>query len=126
MSGYLIKRIVSSPNITCHLETEVAEFHGADRLEAVTLTNGARLTVSDAFVMIGSKPNAGFLGDLCEFDERGFIQTEEGFETCTPGVFAVGDARSGSVKRVANAAGEGASCIPQVWSHIFPNHAEAA
>ena len=126
MSGYLIKRIVAAPNITCHLETEVTEFHGGDRLEAVTLTDGKRLAVTDAFVMIGATPNAGFLGDLCEFDERGFINTEQGFQTCTPGVFAVGDARSGSVKRVANAAGEGASCIPEVWQHIFPNQQEAA
>jgi thioredoxin reductase (NADPH) len=72
-------------------------------------------------VMIGATPNSAFLAGLCEVDDRGFIVTDRDKATTIPGLYAVGDVRSGSVKRVANAVGEGATCVPHLWGHLNPS-----
>jgi thioredoxin reductase (NADPH) len=57
---------------------------------------------------------------LCALDAHGFIQTDAVKATTVPGLYAVGDVRAGSVKRVANAVGEGATCVPAVWAYLNP------
>jgi len=109
----------------------VRELHGDQVLEAVTVadrTSGAQrvLPARALFVFIGAVPSTGWLGGLVDLDDRGFVRTGAGavaaadaagrtsplpLETSRPGVFAVGDVRSGSAKRVAAAVGEGAMAI---------------
>ena len=122
MSDYLTDRLCRLPNVTLHTRTELVDLTGDTDLETATWRNldtGETDThnVTDVYVMIGAEPNCGFATGLCSLDSKGFINTD-GYSTDVPGLFAVGDARSGSVKRVATAAGEGATCIPAVWHYI--------
>ncbi|WP_420393610.1 FAD-dependent oxidoreductase [Acuticoccus sp.] len=132
MSDYLVQRIEASPQITLHTSSEITELHGDEFLEAVTFANretgeAQRRPITNVFVMIGAVPNAGWVADCVEIDERGFVRTGtevtsrrvgSAFETSQPGVFAVGDVRSGSVKRVASGVGEGSVCIQAVHKHL--------
>ncbi|KIC50467.1 FAD-dependent oxidoreductase [Tateyamaria sp. ANG-S1] len=129
MSDYLLQRLESHPRITIHICTEVKELHGEDRLDAITVRDrrGAqdwRLNTKALFVMVGAAPNTKWLSGLVELDDRGFVKTgpdvgaASGYETSRPGVFAVGDVRAGSVKRVASAVGEGSVVMSAVWAHI--------
>ena len=72
------------------------------------------------FVMVGAAPNTGWLSGLVELDAKGFIVTGHGsaYATSRPGIFAVGDVRAGSVKRVAAAVGEGSVVISKVWDFV--------
>lgn len=133
MSAYLLERVENSPNITLHTRTVVHEASGTDgKLESVTLRNRdtnvrERLAVTDLFIMIGAHPHSQFLNGLAQLDDKGFVVADPGTkEASTPGLYAVGDIRSGSVKRVANAAGEGASCIPSVWNFVNKGVADEA
>jgi thioredoxin reductase (NADPH) len=115
MSHYLLSRILATPNIFVHYESEIIGSTATDdRVCTITTNKGTTLDVSDVYVMIGSKPNTAFLKGIVALDEKGFVVTPTG----QPGVFAVGDCRAGSVKRVANAAGEGAAIVPTVWSYL--------
>jgi thioredoxin reductase (NADPH) len=105
--------------------TQIVDAEGGDRLERVTLrhASGEEETVAaDAvFALIGAEPHTEWLPEAIERDERGFIRTGGGehmFETSAPGVFAIGDVRAGSVKRVASAVGEGSVVIHQVHRHL--------
>jgi thioredoxin reductase (NADPH) len=129
MSSYLVERLHNDPAITIHHQTELAALHGEDTLEAATLRDrktGAerRLTTRAVFVMIGAAPNTGWLSGLVALDPKGFVLTgpEVGapspYATSCPGIFAVGDVRAGSVKRVASSVGEGSVVISAVWSHV--------
>lgn len=124
MSGYLIDRIYEQPNIKLHFGAEIEEIDGKDWVELVTIRyhDGKRLAlpVSDVYIMIGAEPNASFLAGICGTDPHGFIETDDFFQTKRPGLFAVGDVRAGSVKRVANAVGEGSSAIKWIWKYLFP------
>jgi thioredoxin reductase (NADPH) len=123
MSAYLIERIYTTPSIELHFESEVSEIDGDEWVRRVTLRHGDQLTrldVSDVYVMIGAEPNAAFLAGVCPVDGHGFVETDDFFQTKRPGLFAVGDIRAGSVKRVANAIGEGSSVIRWVWNYLFP------
>jgi thioredoxin reductase (NADPH) len=123
MSSYLLERIYHTPNITLHFETEVERVEGIEWVEQAVLRQGDKLSAvaaTDVFVMIGATPNAPFLTSVCDLDAHGFVKTDDFFETRIPGLFAVGDIRAGSVKRVANAVGEGSSVIRWVWRHLFP------
>ena len=132
MSDYLIQRIHASDQITLHTQTEIISLEGEDHLERVTWKHRASGTESanpfrHVFLMIGAQPNTGFVGDHILTDRNGFICTgssveeqdrwplsrrpPELFETSLPGVFAIGDVRAGSVKRVASAVGEGSICV---------------
>jgi thioredoxin reductase len=140
MSDYLIREIGSTPNVAvCH-RVQVADGIGTSHLESLVLrdtASGARRSVpADAlFVLIGSQPRTQWLGDSVARDRWGFIRTGPDLpagtgccwppgrpalplETSLPGVFAVGDARQGSVKRVASAVGEGAAAIPLVHRYL--------
>jgi thioredoxin reductase (NADPH) len=112
MSDYLIKEIEATPVITVRLETEVIEAHGGDRLDGLTLrdkrTGRAERVPADAlFVLIGGEPCTQWLPKAVQL-EGGYILT---LETSVPGVFAVGDVRYRSIKRVASAVGDGATAV---------------
>jgi len=137
MSRYLIRRIEETPNITLRTRMSIDALEGADRLERVTWRDGdGQLTTVDirhVFLMTGADPNTAWLNNCVATDAKGFVKTGPEilpadlaaakwplarapllFETTLPGVFAVGDARAGSVKRVAAAVGEGSVCVQLV------------
>ena len=135
MSRYLIRRIEDTPNITLHVNTEITALEGNGRLEKVTWRTGPTgepqvHSIEHVFLMTGATPNTEWLQGCVALDEKGFVRTgpdlhiEEGvpggwplsrpplhLETTIPGVFAVGDVRCGSSKRVAAAVGEGSVCV---------------
>ena len=133
MSQYLIRRIAETTNITVHLTTEIQSLDGNDHLERVTWKTARRdpesRDIGHVFLMTGAVPSTNWLGGRIALNEGGFIRTgsdleaedllprsraPEFLETNVPGIFAVGDVRSGSVKRVAAAVGEGSACVQQV------------
>ncbi|MEO0774884.1 MAG: NAD(P)/FAD-dependent oxidoreductase, partial [Pseudomonadota bacterium] len=131
MSDYLIQRIDQSSRITLHRNTQLTGLHGDRKLEAVTWENRVRQTtetqaISNVFVMIGAMPNTRWLGDMVETDQQGFVLTGAAtstgalspFATSVSGVFAVGDVRSGSVKRVASGVGEGSVCVSDIHRYL--------
>jgi thioredoxin reductase (NADPH) len=134
MSRYLISRLERAPNVRIHTSTETEALHGGSRLESVTVVNadGVRETIETCgvFVMIGADPCTDWLHGAVALDEHGFVLTGmmaaggvlppalSPFQTNIPGVFAVGDVRSGSVKRVASAVGEGSVVVQAVHRHL--------
>jgi len=142
LSDYLVRQIEDAPNITVRLHTEVVDGHGGRRLEGLTLRDrrsGATEEVPAAalFVMIGAEPRTDWLAGTIERDERGYILTGHDLlrdgkpppawpyprpplllETSIPGVFAAGDVRYRSVKRVASAVGEGAVVVQLVRDYL--------
>jgi thioredoxin reductase (NADPH) len=136
MSRYLISRIEESPNITLRAFHRVVKLDGKDHLEKVEIedTRSAEkklLDVRHLFVMTGADPNTSWLKGCVALDPKGFVKTGPDLEpadlagwtlprppllleTSAPGIFAVGDIRAGSVKRVAAAVGEGSACIQAV------------
>jgi thioredoxin reductase (NADPH) len=102
----------------------VVGVEGELELERLTLRGGegeATVAADALFLLIGAQPRTEWLAKGVERDERGFVLTgggERGFETSMPGVFAIGDVRAGSVKRVASAVGEGSVVIQQVHSYL--------
>jgi len=129
MSAYLSSRLEQDPKITVHFQTECTELHGTEKLEAVTIHKkdkgeDLRIETPALFVMVGAAPKVDWLGACVELDDKGFVVTGK-FDHCpsfyatsAPGVYAVGDVRSGSVKRVASAVGEGSVVISHVWNHV--------
>jgi thioredoxin reductase (NADPH) len=130
MSSYLSSRLEADPRITIEYGAEVSALHGADHLEALSirdLKSGAtrRLETPALFIMVGAAPNTEWLAGLVKLDDKGFVITGAGsgpaaspFATSQPGVFAVGDVRAGSVKRVASSVGEGSVVISKVWEFV--------
>ncbi len=122
MSNYLAQRLLHHERVTIHPRSEVSGAEGSTRLSAVTWREGDRQVQIDAaalFLMIGATPHTGWLHDVgAELDDAGFVVTHDGFATSVPGLFAVGDVRSGSVKRVASAVGEGSIVISAVHAHL--------
>ncbi|HMJ14691.1 MAG TPA: FAD-dependent oxidoreductase [Polyangiaceae bacterium] len=132
MSRYLIRRIEETPNITLHAHTRIVGLAGDTSLEEVTWLNdatGERTTspIRHVFSMIGARPNTEWLKGCLKLDEKGFVLTGVDvqahlngerprfpFETSRAKVFAVGDVRANSVKRVASGVGEGSVCIQAV------------
>ena len=131
MSEYLIHRIEASPAITLHAHSEITGLHGGDALQEVEWTHRlsretTRRPVANLFVMIGAVPNTDWLNGCVPLDRGGFVITgrdEAGmalaspYATQRPGIFAVGDARSGSTKRVASGVGEGSVVVSAI--HAF-------
>jgi thioredoxin reductase (NADPH) len=135
MSRYLIRRIEECPNITLHTHTHVTAVAGNGRLERVSWdrTSGGALethAIGHVFLMTGADPNTKWLQNCVALDDKGFVKTGSELlpddlaaanwplarapylmETSLPGVFAVGDVRSNSVKRIASAVGEGSICV---------------
>ena len=130
MSQYLISRIENSAHITLYPNSEIEQLEGLGALERVAWVNRATgertdKPIGSVFVMIGAEPNSGWLFGTVKLDKKGFILTggEDGFEstpyaTSVPGMFAVGDVRSNSVKRVASAVGEGSVVISDVHRYL--------
>ena len=129
MSDYLSSRIEADPAITVHYQSELCGLDGADQLATATIRDKSKgaewsLPCRAVCVMVGAAPNTGWLSGLVELDERGFVKTgrEIGgastYETSHPGIFAVGDVRAGSTKRVASAVGEGSVVISKVWEFV--------
>jgi thioredoxin reductase (NADPH) len=137
MSRYLIRRIEETPNITLHTHSHIVEADGADHLESVHWKDDRTGAIEGGpirhvFVMTGAVPNTEWLNGCLALDGNGFIKTGSDLtaadlapvrwpnraphllETSLPGVFAVGDVRGGSVKRVASAVGEGSIVISLV------------
>jgi thioredoxin reductase (NADPH) len=151
MSQYLIDRIARHPAITIMSRSAVREVDGTGRLERVTvedLTTSARRTLATAalFVLIGAEAHTQWLAESIELDSHGFIVTGPDLsgqartaaawaklgrdpyllETSLPGLFAAGDVRSGSVKRVASAVGEGSIAIRFANEHLSRRAGQAA
>jgi len=126
MSDYLRSRIEAHDRVEIHFETEVRALHGATELDAVTVIDKAtgterRMDTCGVFAMVGAVPNTKWLDGLVKLDPDGFVVTggdRSLYESSRPGVFAVGDVRAASVKRVASAVGEGSVVVSQVWSHV--------
>jgi thioredoxin reductase (NADPH) len=130
MSQYLISRIERSPHITLHTDTEIDKLEGKAALEFVTWTNrksgeSVRWPISRVFVMIGAEPNSGWVYGAVKLDDKGFVLTGGGwgfeatsFATSVPGIYAVGDVRAESVKRVASAVGEGSVVISNIHQYL--------
>jgi thioredoxin reductase (NADPH) len=140
MSQYLVGRILATPHIDVRLRTEVVAARGDGHLEAVTLADRGTGTEEEVdtgwlFVFIGAAPRTAWLGDSVARDGRGFVLTgpdlpagpeigwplERGpyaLETSVPGVFAAGDVRLDSMKRVASAVGEGAMSVYLVHRYL--------
>lgn len=133
MSDYLLSRLEAVPKITIHFNSEISSLDGHERLERVDIvdrkTGAVRSQASRAlFVMVGAAPNTGWLSGLVDLDSKGFVltgaqcgQEDSPYATSKPGIFAVGDVRAGSVKRVASAVGEGSVVISKVWDHVRRN-----
>ncbi len=142
MSQYLIDDIAQTPNIRVEYGTQLVEVHGEERLEAVSISckhshSVEKVPARSLYVFIGAEPHTNWLDGFVERDEHGFVLTgpdvlrsgkrPQGWtldrdpfllETSKPGVFAVGDVRHGSVKRVASGVGEGSIAIQFIHSHL--------
>jgi thioredoxin reductase (NADPH) len=142
MSQYLIDQIGEIPNIRVETQAEVVEVHGDEHLESITIANHANETIrteltSALFIFIGAMPCTAWLRGMLPMDERGYLLTgallpKDGdrpkgwkeerdpfiFESIIPGVFAAGDTRHSSIKRVASAVGEGSITVQMVHQYL--------
>jgi thioredoxin reductase (NADPH) len=129
MSEYLVHRILGSRHITLHPNTEIVMLRGQRHLEEVVCRDritGRQEThfIGNVFVMIGADPSTQWLGASVELDSNGFVVTGKGelsggpYRTSMPGIFAVGDVRSGSVKRVASGVGEGSVVVADIHTYL--------
>jgi thioredoxin reductase (NADPH) len=133
MSQYLIERLRHAANVSIETGSQVIELSGDERLRGLKIRDGeghvAERSVGGLFIMIGADPCTGWIKDAVRLDDRGFILTGEDcgadaavpfnvFQTNLPGVFAVGDVRSGSVKRVASAVGEGSVVVQAIHARL--------
>jgi thioredoxin reductase (NADPH) len=139
MSSYLVERLLANPAVTIRTETEVVGLAGGGHLSAITLGSSGsteEIACAGLFCFIGAQPATDWLTGIA-LDDDGFVRTDAQltaadlgptwsalrraplpFETNVPAVFAVGDVRLGSMKRVASAVGEGASAVHSVHAAI--------
>jgi thioredoxin reductase (NADPH) len=142
MSQYLIDQILQTPNIQLWAHASVAEVHGENHLEEISVSCSdtgkiERVPANAMFIFIGALPRTEWLADVVERDERGFVLTgpdlmKDGkapkgwtldrdpflLESSVPGIFAVGDVRHGSVKRVASGVGEGSVAVQFIHQYL--------
>ncbi len=144
MSRYLVDRIEAHPQITVRTETTITSLNGDTTLESIRIKDRqgeSTLACGGLFSFIGADPGSGWLCGCAALDDRGFVRTDRSLtdddlderwevlgrgplplETSFPGLFAVGDVRSGSVKRVAGAVGEGSAAVRSVHDHLAYSH----
>ncbi|ELB87664.1 thioredoxin reductase [Rhodococcus wratislaviensis IFP 2016] len=142
MSRYLVDQIEHHPRVTVHRNTEIRMVHGEKYLEEIVVEDNRTgdqdtIRVHALFVFIGATPHTGWLADAIALDDHGFVLTgvdaarargdgdrrigaglSRTLETSRPGLFAAGDVRRGSVKRVASAVGEGAMAVRQIHEYF--------
>jgi len=140
MSRYLVDRVDADPRITLQTNTTIVSLDGDDALSAITVSSPdgkAVIACNALFSFIGADPASEWLSGCAALDERGFVLTDRSlgeaqldgrwgslgrralpFETSQPGLFAVGDVRSGSTKRVATAVGEGSAAVGSVHEYL--------
>jgi thioredoxin reductase (NADPH) len=136
MSDYLVRQIEATPNVVVRLGTQVVDGRGDTRLQSLTLQDAQdrqeEVPAAAVFILIGAQPHTEWLTPVLRLDERGFILTGRDvpaanwplerepypFETSRPGVFAAGDVRHGSAKRVAGAVGEGSVAVGSVHRYL--------
>ena len=137
MSHYLVRQIAATPNVVVRLRTQVVGGCGAARLQGLVLADlqehrQEQVPAAAVFIMIGAEPRTDWLAPALRLDEHGFVLTGRDvpgadwpltrepypFETSRPGVFATGDVRYGSVKRVAGAVGEGSVAVGSVHRYL--------
>ena len=142
MSQYLVEQIENTDNIEVLLQTEVVEVHGRDQLEAITTNNNKtgenqKVPAAAMLIFIGARPHSDIVADVVQRNEAGFILTGQDLiqdgrrpqgwalqrdpfllETSVPGIFAAGDIRHGSVKRVSSAVGQGSVAISFVEQYL--------
>jgi thioredoxin reductase (NADPH) len=140
MSRYLVDRIESHPSITVRTKAQIAGLVGHPDLQAVEITDTdgqTEVPCSGLFSFIGAEPSSSWISGCAALDARGFVLTDRAlspedlddrwaaqgrlplpFETSHPGLFAVGDVRAGSTKRVAAAVGEGSACVGAVHQFL--------
>jgi thioredoxin reductase (NADPH) len=145
MSDYLVRTIDATDNIDVLVRTTVVDGHGAGKLEELVLQNSGsgqtwRVSAAALFILIGARPHTDWLPDTIQRDEHGFVLTGSDLrsadgatavlaqsplllESSVPGVFAAGDVRHGSVKRVASAVGEGGISIRSVHQRLAATRA---
>ncbi|MGB3928208.1 MAG: FAD-dependent oxidoreductase, partial [Sphingobium sp.] len=129
MSSYLSSRLEADPAISIDYHSEVVALHGENSLEAVTVRDiqsgeTREVRTCGLFIMVGAAPNTEWLSGLVSLDDKGFVLTGDAaggdstYATSQPGIFAVGDVRAGSVKRVASSVGEGSVVISKIWEYL--------
>jgi thioredoxin reductase (NADPH) len=140
MSRYLTDRIDAHPHITVRTGAQITGLVGQPDLGAVAITDAdgtTQIPCAGLFSFIGADPSSSWISGCAAFDDRGFVLTDRAlgpdhlderwaalgrlplpFETSHPGLFAVGDVRSGSTKRVAAAVGEGSACVGAVHQYL--------
>lgn len=133
MSHYLIERVLALPNVTVHTRVQLTALEGIERLDRVHYRGAggieANMTIHHLFVFIGADPNTSWLNTCgISLDINGFVRTgidlpdanmlSISLQTSVEGVFAIGDVRSGSTKRVASAVGEGAGVVAQIQGFL--------
>ncbi len=137
MSNYLVRQIRSTPKIHVRLGAEITGGEGGELLETLAIRDKSSDRVETIparllFVLIGASPNTGWMPDMVQRDAKGLILTGHEvdgkawslsrepltYETSLPGVFAVGDVRLGSMKRVASAVGEGAGVVQSIHQYL--------
>jgi thioredoxin reductase (NADPH) len=135
MSDYLVSRIMQSTRITLHIHSEIASLLGENYLSSVRWRQSGEKEVehciSNLFLMIGAVPNTDWLNGCVELDDRGFILTgydHDGapYASSVPGIFAVGDVRAKSIKRVASSVGEGSVVVHSIHGWLASNPAGRA
>jgi thioredoxin reductase (NADPH) len=129
MSSYLRSRLEADPAITIEYGAEVVALEGEGKLRSVAIRNIAErsertVDTCALFIMIGAAPNTAWLSGLVDLDDKGFVLTGDTvggaspYASSCPGIWAVGDVRAHSIKRVASAVGEGSVVISRVWEHL--------
>jgi thioredoxin reductase (NADPH) len=137
MSDYLVRELAATGNVEVRPRTRVVDGRGEDRLESVIVEDGRsgrrdELAATAMFVLIGAEPRTEWLAGAVQRDPAGYVQTGRDvspvgwplerppmlLESSVPGVFAVGDVRHGSVKRVAAAVGEGSVAVGSVHQYL--------
>jgi len=141
MSRYLIQRIEASPKITLHTHKQIVELRGGERLESICWQSAGgeprEAPARHLFLFLGADPSTAWLGDCVTLDDKNFVLTgpdvpaekwplerpRHFLETSRPRIFAVGDVRSGSIKRVAAAVGEGSAAVASLHQALASDYA---